>query len=168
VIDWDGVSPIPLKVSAISIAQSFFGSSILSRVDDPADKLFLRELTHLNEQNSQNFSSLYKDSAENKFLFDLIHFGGDFRSLEYRFPLIMQKALRRSPENLRLAASLWTEFSERIFLNRNLQVPDWRVYVEIQEALGIFGKLRRWKRWALKYWNVFWRPRFSLTAWESF
>ena len=87
--------------------------------------------------------------------------GRNFLELRETYPDLLAEALHRGSENLALATSEWRAFTTDYYLDKNITIPDYPDYVEIQEALGICGrsKLKRWlrklKRNALKRWNVF-------------
>jgi hypothetical protein len=166
IIDWDDVGAIPLKLSAISIAESFLpqGPEVLQcKLDGELDELFQQELRRIEQEKSSSteWSQMFLHSRENRFLLDILRMGRNFLELKETYPDLLAKALHRSPENLALAASEWRAFTTEYYLDKNLTIPDYPDYVEIQEALGIFGrsKLKRWlhklKRNALKRWNVF-------------
>ena len=104
---------------------------------------------------------MFLHSRENRFLFDILRMGRNFLELREIYPDLLAEALHRFSENLTLTASEWRAFTADFYLDKNLTIPDYPEYVEIQEALGICGrfKLERWfrklKRNALKRWNVF-------------
>jgi hypothetical protein len=166
IIDWDDVTAIPLKLSAISIAESFFpqGPEVLGyKLDSKLDELFQQELRRIEweKSSSTEWSQMFLHSRENRFLLDILRMGRNFLELKETYPDLLAKALHRSSANLALATSEWRAFTTEYYLDKNLTIPDYPDYVEIQEALGIYGrsKLTRWlhklKRNALKRWNVF-------------
>jgi hypothetical protein len=107
--------------------------------------IFFKELHRIESErlSSDYLSTLCQDSERNLFLYflygnlnDLEVFRGT--SLEVR----VYDLLDRSPERLARAASEWKLFSQKFFINRGRPVPDWPLYVEIQEGLGIYGNSR--------------------------
>jgi hypothetical protein len=81
--------------------------------------------------------------------------------LRRKYPDLLAEALHRNPETLALAASEWKSFVDEYFPEGNYTVPDRSQYVEIQEALGIYGRskfertFRRIKRTAQNRLNMF-------------
>ena len=178
IIDWDDVGAVPLKFSAISITESFFpeGLEILGcKLDNNLDELFQQELRCLEQEKSSSteWSQMFLHSRENRFLFDILRMGRSFLELGEIYPDLLIQALRRFSENLRLAASEWRAFSAESYLDKNLTIPEYPDYVEIQEALGICGrsKLERWfrklKRNALKRWIVI-IDKYCSRLWKRF
>lgn len=90
---------------------------------------------------------------------DIVRFGYGFKKLQKNHPRLLTEALRRSPENLARAASEWKAFTDEIYINRDIAVPDYPMYVEIKEALGLYGRskfervFRRLKRRAQRRLN---------------
>src|SRR5208282_641383 len=54
VIDWDDVGAVPLKFSAISIAESFFPEGLGCKLDSNLDKLFQQELRRIEKDKSSS------------------------------------------------------------------------------------------------------------------
>jgi hypothetical protein len=60
-----------------------------------------------------------------------------------------------------MAAVHWAEFSNLFYISQGHPIPDLPQYVEIQEALGIYGRspieraVRKFKRRLAKYANTF-------------
>jgi hypothetical protein len=80
--------------------------------------------------------------------------------LERRHPRILKEALHRSTETLAMATAEWKTFSDEVYGNRGLAVPDLPEYVEIQETLGLYGRtqlertLRKMRRKLQRRWNL--------------
>jgi hypothetical protein len=104
---------------------------------------------------------MFLRSRENIFSLFILRCGLDFLQLRRHFPDLLAEALHRSPENIALAAAEWGTFSAKFYLNANRTVPGYPEYVEIQEALGIYGRsglehcARKVKRFAIKRWDIF-------------
>jgi hypothetical protein len=91
---------------------------------------------------SNYFSSLCEDSKRNFFLHNLLPRLNDLEVLRGSFSEYIEDLLDRSPERLAYAASKWKSLSQKFFLDKGRPVPDWPMYVEIQEELGIYGRSR--------------------------
>ena len=164
VIDWDDVSAVPLKLSAISIRESLWNGQEI-KLDNEQAQLFQHELGRI-EQNSSSheWSQMFLHSKENKFLSDILRprEALSFAALRLLYRELLAEALHRTPETLELAASEWKAFTDETFRNRGRPVPDWPQYVEIQEALGLRGRssfertLRKLKRTTQKRLDVLW------------
>jgi hypothetical protein len=162
IIDWDDIGAVPLKLSAISIAESFvtFGSGY--KLDPEMDDLFRQELHRIEEENSgtTKWSQMFSYSRENVFLFDILRLGFDFISLRKNHPDYLAEALRRNPDTLSRAATEWKIFTQEKYFDYNLSVPNYPLFIEIQEALGLSGKsklerlFRRIRRNTQKRWAV--------------
>jgi len=104
---------------------------------------------------------MFLHSKENRFLLDILRLGHGLSTLRKDYPDLLAETLSRSSETLALAKSEWTAFVNEFYIGSGLQVPEYPQYVEIQEALGLYGRsqferiLRRLKRNGLKRWNVF-------------
>ena len=104
---------------------------------------------------------MFLHSKENRFLFDILRLGHGFPRLRKDYPELLAEILYRSSETLPLAESEWTTFADEFYITLGLEVPEYPQYLEIQEALGLYGRsqferiLRRLKRNGLKRWNVF-------------
>lgn len=163
IIDWDHVAAVPAQLTAVSIAESFFPGALSLKLDNNLNELFLEELRRLEWENSSSteWSQMFLRSRENRFLFLIFRQGVNFLELQQYNPDLVAEALHRSSENLALAAVESGTFSAEFYLKRNRTIPDYPEYVEIQEALGIYGRsrLERWfrkvKRFAIKRWDVF-------------
>jgi hypothetical protein len=103
---------------------------------------------------------MFLKSRENSFLYDILNWGFNLPYLQQKYPELLAEALRRTPETLSLAAYEWKIFADVYFRQGNRTVPDLPIYVEIQEALGIYGRsrleraFRQIKRRAQKHLNV--------------
>jgi len=166
IVDWDNVGAVPLKLSAVSIAESFFpqGFGLLGcKLDNNLDDLFQQELRRieLEKSSSTEWSQMFLHSKENIFLFEILLTDHKFLELREIYPDLLAQVLYRSSENLALAASEWRAFASQLYLDRNCTIPDYPDFVEIQEALGIYGrsKVERWlwklRRNVLRLWNIF-------------
>jgi hypothetical protein len=173
IIDWDDVGAVPLKLSAVSIAESFFpqGFEILGcKLDGNLDDLFQRELRRIEQEKSSSteWSQMFLHSRENLFLFEILLTNRSFLELREIYPDLLAQALCRSSENLALVASEWRAFASRFYLDRNHTIPDYPDFVEIQESLGIYGRsrLERWvrklRRNGLRQWNIFIDKHWSI------
>lgn len=160
------MAAIPLKLSAISIAESFFPEPFQKlglKLDSELDDLFRQELSRIEweKSSSTQWSRMFLHSRENTFLFDMLRLGHGLTILRKDYPDILADALYRSSETLALAESEWMKFADEFFTSRGFQVPEYPQYVEIQEALGLYGRsrferiLRKLKRNGSKRWNVF-------------
>ena len=165
IVDWDGVAAVPLKLTTISIAQSFFPESLQKlglKLDNKLDVLFRQELSRIEweKSSSTQWSQMFLHSKENRFLFDILRPGHNLLTLREDYPDFLTESLYRSSETLALAKSEWSAFINDFYIRSGLQVPEYPQYVEIQEALGLCGRsqfeptLRTLKRNGLKRWNV--------------
>jgi hypothetical protein len=150
VIDWDDVKPLPLTLSAISLHARMFQHMKVT-VDLNLDQIdfFSQEITRLERERSSSDTlsqlQLNSDSDENVFLIDLIT-STRFSRIREKHGTSLAEALKQSPDTLAGAAAAWTCFADTFFRNRGRPVPDWPIYVEIQEALGIYGKFGQYRR----------------------
>jgi hypothetical protein len=135
------VAALPIKLSQISIADSFWRSDPIYSLNSKNVEFFQFELSRIEQQTSSstNFSQMFLHSRENMFLCEILLQTVDFRFLKRRHPQLLSEALEHSPENIATAASLWTEFAE-FYSSLDESVPDLPLYVEIQESLGIYGR----------------------------
>ena len=151
---------VPLKLSAISIEE--FWDFPEARLDGKQIELFRYELRRIEQEKSSSteWSQMFLQSKENKFLYDILNWGCSLPFLQQKYPELLAEALRRTPDTLTLAAFEWKTFADAYFIRRNHSVPDLPLYVEIQEALGIYGRsrleraFRQIKRRAQKHLNV--------------
>jgi hypothetical protein len=54
IIDWDDVGAVPLRLSAISIAQSFFPEESGIKLDGNLDEFFKQELSRIEQERSSS------------------------------------------------------------------------------------------------------------------
>ena len=163
IIDWDDVGAVPLRLSAISIAQSFFPEESAIKLDGNLDEFFKQELSRIEQERSSSteWSQMFVHSKENLLLFDILRLGKGFRGLQKDHGDLLVEILHRSTQKLALAATEWKAFAHEFYIDQGLSVPDYPQFVEIQEALGLYGQsrlertFRRLKRTLLKRWNVF-------------
>jgi hypothetical protein len=149
IIDRDNVLPVPLKISAISIAQTFFpGEECVVKLDSEIDKLFQQELSRIEREkrSSTEWSQMFLHSQENSFLYNVLHMGMGFTKLKELHPRLLAEALRRSPDRITRALSEWEEFTEELYTARNHTVPE---YLQDLESLSkrppstLFGRIRQ-------------------------
>jgi len=155
------VAAVPVKFSAISIADSFWRDWEI-KLNSTQTQLFQSELSRIEQEklSSTAWSRMFLQSRENRFLHEILRprDGDTFAHWRRRYPDLLEEALHRSPESLKLAASEWKSFTDQFFRDR--PVLDNPQFVEIQEGLGIYGRsplernLRRLKRIAQKKLNV--------------
>jgi hypothetical protein len=166
IIDWDGVTAAPLKLSAISLAESLYpeGREIYGHeLDHNLDELFQNELRRIEYEKSSSttteWSEMFFHSLKHRFLFDILRRGRNLLELRRVYPDLFAESLRHP--NLSLAGSYWREFAAEFFLDKNRTIPDDPEFIKIQEGLGICGQsnFERWfrklKRNVLKDWNLF-------------
>jgi hypothetical protein len=151
VVDWDGVVPIPLEISALSLQDRMFSSSIVSPLlNENQQELFSQQLDRIEQEriSSDLLSQLHLNSEEkNIFLLDIVTMS-NMSIIQQRHSKFMAEALKESPDKLSRAAAAWEGIADTLFRKRGRPVPDWPIYVEIQETLGIYGKLahQRYRR----------------------
>jgi hypothetical protein len=163
IIDWDDVSAIPINLSVISLAESFWRSDPRYLLNKENIQFFQTELSRIEQQtpSSRNLSHMLLHSEEHMFLQEILLHLKDLQFLKLRHPELLSTALERSSKNMAIAASLWAEFSNLFYTSQGLPVPDLPLYVEIKEGLGIYGHgfierfLRKFKRKLTKSLNVF-------------
>jgi len=171
IIDWDDVGAVPLKSSALSIADTFVKPRSRYGLYPEVEELFRQELSRieLERSSSTEFSSMFLHAKENLFLFYVLRRAFSFIALRHYHPEFLEEALVRNSATLALAAVEWKEFAQENFLSKGLPIPSCPLYVQIQEGLGLYGrwewerKLRRIKRLAQKRLALFvdhlWRWR---------
>jgi hypothetical protein len=170
IIDWDDVGAVPLKLSAISIAQSFFPKESEIKLDDNLDELFKQELSRIEQERklSSEWPQMFVHSKENLLLFDILRLGNGFTELRKNHASLLIEILRRSTEKLALAETEWKAFAHEFYIDQGLPIPDYPQFIEIQESLGLYGHSRlerifwRFKRSLLKRWNVFFDKFWSM------
>jgi hypothetical protein len=148
VIDWDCVMAVPLKLSAVSLEHMFIpetngelGSDLVLNPTQSADFLTHLLLIQPPAPFSFNLSKLYLHSQENKFIQRIV-LGMDLAILQKNYGKFFADAVERTPKALSDAASAWQWFESAWFGQFNRPVPDWPIYVEIREGLGIYGNTR--------------------------
>jgi len=136
------VSGVPINLSGVSLGDSISRSNTNYSLNKDNDQYFQTELIRLEQERSSSseFSHMLLHSREHMFLREILFHGAKLDFLSLRYPELISEALERSSEDLALAASLWTEFSQTFFTSRGCGVPDLPLYVEIQEGLGIYGR----------------------------
>ena len=158
IIDWDDVGTVPLKLSAVSIADSFVRPRSRYGLYPEVDELFRQELSRieLERSSSTEWSHMFLHSKENLFLFYVLRKGFNFITLRHDHPEFLEEALLRNSTTLALAAVEWKAVVEDHFLSKGLSIPRCPLYVQIQEGLGLYGrwewerKVRKIKRQAQK------------------
>jgi hypothetical protein len=104
---------------------------------------------------------MFVHSKENLLLLDILRLGKGFRGLQKDHGDLLVEVLHRSTQTLALAAAEWKAFAHEFYIDQGLSVPDYPQFVEIQEALGLYGQsrlertFRRLKRTLLKRSNMF-------------
>ncbi len=100
VIDWDWVSAIPLKLSAVSIGDRQFVTLTNKKIRLTQSEFFKEELQRIEWERSESteLSQLYLNSIENSFLHHILRNGADFPVLQLHYPSLVQDALQRSPD----------------------------------------------------------------------
>lgn len=141
IIDWDDVGTVPLKLSAISIAESFIKPRSRFGLYSDVEELFLQELRRieLERSSSTEWSQMFLHSKENIFLFHVLRKSFNSITLRHDYPAFLEEALPRNSTTLALAASEWKAFAEDNFLNKG-SIPRCPLYVEIQEGLGLYER----------------------------
>jgi hypothetical protein len=144
IIDWDDVWAEPLKLSAVPIGNSLFrwGNQSVTFLAPSLDQMFQEEISRLEQVRTpgiSRFSNHLRNSRENLFLFDILHEPLDIESLTSKYPDLMPVALTRSPGALKGAATEWKHLSD-FHIQVDGQVPDFPLYIEIQEGLGLYGR----------------------------
>jgi hypothetical protein len=151
VLDWDGAVPLPLPMTTYSLNEKMFpkypGRQNWS-LNETQDELFRTELLRIeqNRSSSDQFSILHQESKRHLFLDDL-HYIHNWTPEAINdhlllFPDLVKEALNRSPVRLARAAVEWNSFANQFYTMRGRPVPDWPMYVQIQEDFGIYGKTR--------------------------
>jgi len=180
IIDWDEVSTVPLKLSAVSMEGSLWRPPPRMTLDRNQVELFHQDLGRIEQERSSSteWSRMFLHSTENQFLIDILRpqMEYTFAGLGWKYPEIFAEALERSPEALESAAAEWKSFTD-LFTSQGLRVPEFPQYIEIKEALGIYGRssleraFRKLKRAAQKRLNVFryqiWRKTKMVNSCEN-
>lgn len=86
IIDWDDVSTMPIKLSAIGIVESFFRSDPMYSLDPQNAHFFQAEVTRIEQQKSSltKLSQLFLHSREHMFLYEILSQSVNFRFLRWR------------------------------------------------------------------------------------
>jgi hypothetical protein len=101
--------------------------------------MFPEEISRLEQERSPGvlrLSTHLRNSRENLFLFDILRTHLTFTDLLSKFPDLFPGALTRSPEALQGAATEWKHLADA-YTEVGEQVPDFPLFVEIQEELGL-------------------------------
>jgi hypothetical protein len=150
-------------LSGISIAETLIDREWSGLELDPeVDDLFKQELHRLELENSSssNWSQMFLHSRQNLFVFDILRIGYSFTKLKEIHPDIFSEALARTSIRIEQAAAEWKSFAQEKYLSKGLVIPDYPQFVQIQEALGLYGRskleraLRRIKSSIRKQWYV--------------
>lgn len=106
------------------------------------DGLFRSKLAQIEQERSlNNLSLLYLDSQENLFISHVLLFKGRTLPLLQKYHAAFIKgALTRTSHTLAHAASHWDELTNNFYRKQGRPVPDWPLYVEVQEELGRYGR----------------------------
>ena len=141
IIDWDDVYPVPLSLTHLTLGERIILPGEPYFVNPELEDLYLQTLERL--QVEKGISIQYQNSAQMRFLDfllrseDIIGISGLMR-LGGRFNSTLNEILNPSPEALQHASDEWNEFTNTFFKNHNRPVPEWPVYIQIQEELGIY------------------------------
>lgn len=160
IIDWDSTWATPLLGTIQSLNQNLFECNIYPEperhrniLDEQQDTLFLKELYRICKERSSSdrIAKLYRDSERNLFLFIANFLSNEKLAqniIDHRLRNLLKEALKRSPTRLARAAEEWEKFTDGFFKKRGRPVPDWPIYVEIQEDLGLYrnGRVARLER----------------------
>jgi hypothetical protein len=149
-------------LSAISIAESLDIRKSGLELDLEVDDLFKQELHRLELQNSSSatWSQMFTHSRKNLFVFDVVRIGCNFAKLKEVHPDLFSEALARNSMRIDQAATEWKSFIEGKYSSKGLVIPDYPQFIQIQEALGLYGQsklertLRRIKSRIRKCWYV--------------
>jgi hypothetical protein len=120
-----------------------FSSSIGNYLlNETQEEMFSRELDRIeHERTSSDFlSQLHLNSEKNIFLLDIVGMR-NMSIIQKRHQKFMAEALKESPDSLSRAAAAWEGLVDTVFRKRGQPIPDWPIYIEIQEALGIYENL---------------------------
>ena len=106
------------------------------------DDLFRSELSRIEQERPlNNLSLLYLDSRENLFISHVLLFKGRTLPLLQKYHSVFIKdALTRTSDTMSHAAREWDEFAYNFFRKQGRPIPDWPLYVELQEELGRYGR----------------------------
>ena len=110
---------------------------------DWMSQVFQMELERLDQAfpASQRFAHLYYNTSQEAMLLGwIIDKTADVETLRKVNATLVDEILDRSPENLSRITAQWQSFTDVFFIRRGRPVPEWRQYVEIQEALGLVGR----------------------------
>jgi hypothetical protein len=147
IIDWDYVIPVPTRLSATSLNHRMFDvlpddAKEIWSLNATQDGLFPSNLAKIEqERSSNNLSLLYLDSRENLFMSHVLLFKGRTLPLLQKYhTAFVKQALTRTSDTLARAAHEWDEFTNDFFRKQGRPVPDWPLYVKVQEELGRYGK----------------------------
>ena len=157
---------VPLKLSAISIEETITCEPHAAKLNEMQVQMFLDELNRIEQNNrsTNELAQLFRQSTENKFLFDILRPRAEFTldNLRRQYPRLMTDALHRSKQAIDLAASQWNIFTTEMYTDRGQPIPDWPQYIEIQEGLGLYGRsrlervVRKFKRRTQKWLDMLW------------
>jgi hypothetical protein len=107
------------------------------------EDLYIETLERL--QVEKGTSIQYRNSAQMRIL-DLVLRSEDIIGISRlisesdsdQFNRTLDEILEPSPEKLQNASDEWTEFTNTFFKEHTRPVPEWPVYIQIQEELGIY------------------------------
>jgi len=86
-----------------------------------------------------NYSLLFNSSRVNLFLFHFLSLPPVESSFNIVYRDLIAEALDKSNDALTRAATQWEAFTMEWYTGKGRPVPYWPHYIEIQEALGIYG-----------------------------
>lgn len=131
-------------------------------LDPDQDELYRQTIRQIEDNRTSNhdLSKLYLESQENLILTRILRFSFDIPSLMEYHEDILAEPLTRSQKNLEAARAQWDNLVDESFRKRGRGLPDWPIFVEIQEGLGIYGsRLKRrikslWEKQVFRTVNV--------------
>ena len=105
------------------------------------NEVFVRTLEHLQGSSTESLHNTSVMSGPKRTLDQLLRtdFGFSKDTQLSRDPTFERVVIKRTPENLQGAREQWTQFVDTFFTQKNRPVPDWPVYVQAQQELGIQG-----------------------------
>jgi hypothetical protein len=117
------------------------------------DELYLQTILRIEENrtSSDDLYQLYRKSRENLVLSRILRAHMGLPSLMKYYGDIVAEPLMKTQNNLDAARIEWDKLVNESFHQRGRGVPDWPIFIEIQEGLGIYGS--RLKRRLMKLWQ---------------
>jgi hypothetical protein len=140
---------VPLRLSVQHFGQTVqltdpkTGLLTSIRIEPEQEDFFHQELRRIEMERSPNSSAItsqWLNAERNVFtLMVIISWSGYLNDqfLETKHKKFFDEALERSPENMKLARAEWEWFVETFYTQMGRPLPDWPIYIEIQEGLRI-------------------------------